>query len=818
MRSAAPPAPGPWAALWTATRHRPLVTGTLAMLAGIVWVVQARQPQDALPWLAALGVAALVAACLCRRWSWLASRLLVTLACFLAGAALFLVQHRVRDTDLVHLSGRTVPQVEATIVEYQRRWAKRPRVVAWTETLGYEGYALLTLPVLRREDQPCSGDRVLVYGVEFYPLAGEPGLSEAKQQDLQDRGAHVAARATALTLLARGDPRPPGDWVLALRGRMERSLEQAMPGPNAVVYSDLLAGMVYGGGEAAASDDVADLFVRSGTFHLLVVSGAQVSLLALVLLFLLRGRRRAVPLWAVPLVGLGLLAFGLVAGLGSSVVRAIAMQVMLLVSFAYGRGYDFPTALALSALGLVVADADLVFRAGPQLTYACTLGVYLAMPAARPGDSLLGHNPFALALRGSLGAWVAATPILVRGTEQLVLLGALANVVAVPLSAIVLYLGLLAIGLGLIWAPLAVPVCVVARSALTLLLASNGFFARLPLAVLDGVTMPAWLAVAWYAAAGSVALGLRSGRPEVAKPGNRGWAVAVGVVIAGGIMWGVGWREVARPAVAVHVLSVGTGQCVLVRAPGGDVLVDAGAPPNLDGDALRARAGLLPHLEMEGVRRLQAVLLTHCHADHCNFVPDLLAALPVQRLLLGPTPPELTDVDADWWWLQRAARERGLTPEPLAAGARLDLGGGAVLEALEPTTLLSGTGADANNNSVVLRLTYGAISVLLPSDIQAEGEQRLLLDYAAHPEVLRSTVLLAAHHGRRTSNTPAFMAAVQPEAIFMSCGRSPLDQEQENLETLVRPGVALWRTAAQGTLRLTTNGRTMRVRADYAPR
>jgi competence protein ComEC len=142
----------------------------------------------------------------------------------------------------------------------------------------------------------------------------------------------------------------------------------------------------------------------------------------------------------------------------------------------------------------------------------------------------------------------------------------------------------------------------------------------------------------------------------------------------------------------------------------------------------------------------------------------------------------------------------GVPYREATAGARIDLGGGAVLEVLAPRE--ASFAGDVNDASLVLRLTYGEASFLLTGDIEARGEELLLSSGAA----LESTVLKVAHHGSLTSTTPAFAQAVAPRVAVVSVGEDnryghPAPAVLERLGD-----AAVLRTDQHGTVRIKTDG------------
>lgn len=777
-------------------RQRPVVGLAIAAIAGIVWADVFAPPPLILT---ALGViAAALSGLSLRRFSGATFKLLL-LAVFLLAATAHAWRITPPRSLLALPASQELARLEARVVRVEYRDPRRQRVVAQVPAL-----AQLSLPPA---PQLHAGD---VLTLEEVLLRGPKSLPQDPQtRQLARQGIHLQGSAERIKSLRHGQP-----WrvtyetgLTQTRARMLAILTDAMPGPTPETYAALLAGMVYGMHATEIPGEIVELFRRSGTVHLLVVSGSQVSIIALTLIFLVRGTRRILPLWGMLIVVSGLVGLAVLAGMGASISRAVAMAVVMLGAFAWGRRYDFATSVALSALVLCLLDTSTVFHVGAQLTYACAAGVGLALPAGRDERTGWLRRNLAGPAWATLGAWAFSAPIILWHFNSIVLAGAAANLVAVPLSAALLCLGLLAIAGGLLWLPLAIPFCQLSRLLLEVMLKSNELFASLPLATLEGVSIsPPWI-IAWYAAVCAVALLLKSPplRSRLLQV-RRGEALASGFAVTGAILLLVVLGQTRTPdGLQVHVLNVGAGQTVLVQAPGANVLVDAGAsaiPGRADQVLFRK---VLPALALRRVRQLDAIIISHAHKDHCNLAARIMLNIPTRRLLLGP------DDGADQGWLQmlQTARERGVEICDMQAGGSLRIAQGAALTALEPRRQAAFRDDPVNNNSLVLRLQHGTTRLLLPADIATEGEARLLRDYP--PQELRADVLLAPHHGSAKSNTTPFLRAVSPGAVIISCGGGSHAPPGRTLLRLEELEVPVWRTDLHGDITVTSDGREFRV-------
>ncbi len=252
----------------------------------------------------------------------------------------------------------------------------------------------------------------------------------------------------------------------------------------------------------------------------------------------------------------------------------------------------------------------------------------------------------------------------------------------------------------------------------------------------------------------------------------------------------------------VDFLDVGQGDAALLVSPTGKtVLVDAGPP----GSAKAIRRAM----RRRGVTRLDLVLVSHAHADHVGGLMDLIGRVPIGRYL----DPGVPHTSATYRRVLLALKRAGIRADTARAGQRIDLGGGATLQILWPEKqLLRGTRSDLNSNSVVARLDYRDVSILLTGDAEQPTEAAL-----RRRTGLRSDVLKVPHHGSAYSSTPAFLARVRPRYAIVSVGRNDYGHPTpQTLRRLSVVGARVYRTDLDGTVHLWTDGRRLRLEAEHA--
>jgi competence protein ComEC len=272
----------------------------------------------------------------------------------------------------------------------------------------------------------------------------------------------------------------------------------------------------------------------------------------------------------------------------------------------------------------------------------------------------------------------------------------------------------------------------------------------------------------------------------------------------------VAWVSVAREWKAagwlsITMLDVGHGDCIIVDAPPAlGMIVDTGTQ-----DAGRAR--LIPYLQARGARSVGALILTHPDEDHIGGASAVLRQWPVAMLLTNGAAGDTMSARR----LERTARRCRVPRVQLAAGMQLQGPQGVTIDVLHPPRgLIAGVAPDSNDNSLVLRLTKGAISVLLTGDIEEEGLPHLL---QANPR-LRATVLKVPHHGSRLGQAgEAFFRAVKPAVAVLSVGHAHGLPAAETMQALDRTRAVVYATREEGSVHLRTDGRRLEVRTFKHP-
>jgi competence protein ComEC len=643
------------------------------------------------------------------------------------------------------------------------------------------------LVALRIQGEVHRGDLARFVGrARVPPPRLNPGGRD-RRAELRARGIALEGSAEVVAVLRRG----PWLWraVDGVRARFAARASALLEPDRAALVTALAVGD-RSGLSAAAEDDLA----RSGLVHLLASSGLHLAVAVLLVRELARRlwlRTRWAPRLRASAVGaLCALPFALVEvlllGAPWPAVRAGVGASVALVGTALARRRDGLTTLAAAAAACAAADPAAAHDLALQLSVAGIAGLLLLtrplrdlLPVPWPAAGAHWLRRFAehMLMLGSCTAAAAlcTAPLLAAAFHRV-------SLVSVAANALGLLPGLAAIPVATLLVPFdALPLWWLADLLAGATLGAAHLFASLPFAALQ-LAAPGLVACAlWYA--GVLLVSRRSFRRALLP-----WAALA--------LLGAAEAAAARVDATMRItfLAVGQGDSAIVQLPNGHaMLVDAGGdlrwPSRFDPGA----RDVIPALAELGVSRLDLVVLTHPHPDHAGGLLSVLDRVPVGELWMT----EEEDVIAAA--VRARALARGIQvrePHPSAlGGVRIEV----------PSHFRRGR--SLNDNSIVLRLVHGEVSVLLAGDVEALAEA----DLAQGPAPLQAEIIKAPHHGSRTSSTDAFLRRVSPR-FSVYCVGAGNRFGFPNSDVLARtPGEHF--STADGAVIAESDGRSLRVRS-----
>ncbi len=563
-------------------------------------------------------------------------------------------------------------------------------------------------------------------------------------------------------------------------------------------------------------------FERTGSFHLFVVSGMHVALLAAALFWLTR-RLRIPPLAATTITIIATGLYALLTGFGAPVQRALLMSSIFFIARLLQRDRNVLNSLGAAILGVLILSPSSLFESSFQMTFlviiaivgiAIPLGEWTFVPYARASrnldqlwldaamhprvtqfrvmlrifgehlEPLLGHRALYLPATLIRIIFWALELLLISMVAELIMLLPMAlyfhratlfalpaNAFSIPLVAILAPLALVTFLLSLISPWLAV---VPAAATALMLHTITGVIAHISRVQIADLRIPGpsqlvamGAVLAWLACCYLVRRSRRSAlMAALALP-----------LIAAMILWPEPPLRTPN-TFEVTAIDVGQGDSLLLVSPEGHtMLIDAGGPVGKGGQAgptgsiLAASASnsfdigedvVSPYLWSRRIRHLDVVVLTHAHSDHMGGMPAILRNFRPRELWVGidPNSPAYAA-------LLHEAVQLNIAVRHLHAGdaANLDQ---LQFTVLAPALAYANSGTPKNNDSLVLRVDYGLASALLAGDAEAPSERTMLENNSIHPV----TLLKIGHHGSRTSTTRDFFAAAAPRYAVVSVGRN----------------------------------------------
>lgn len=660
------------------------------------------------------------------------------------------------------------------------------RAVSYTTT--YADYSLVTLRLTTADGYHC---KARVYDRENLLPSLEPGDEIRGTFTLRDAGVrrgeeteNYLSRGIVLLAYPKGKAERIGSWKhswVYTPQRIAHRLSEQAAGLWANDVSPLIRGVLLGDRTALQEQTaVYDGICISGIAHIVAVSGFHVSILVAVLcLLVVDARKRA--LIGMPLVGL----FCLVTGAGAPVLRAGLMQCILLLAPLARRESDQATSLSAAAFLLLLLNPHAIAGVSFQLSFAATAGIFLAATPIQNGivrrltgekklrsrwlKKLLWAGSGIVAV--SISVQIFSAPLMAAYFGYLSLYSFLSNLLCMWMLTIAFVLSWAVLLLSLVFPGLAALLGSGTAWTMRYILAVSEKLAQLPHSALytENRWVLFWLALVYLV----FIIALLTG----GKRGFQPW-VPAGVsciMLCAVLLFGM------RAEPSVNVLDIGQGLCTAVLTQKGTVVVDCGG--NRDGGAGKHCAA---YLGARGRERIDALILTHLHADHANGVEDLLARVQVEHLFL---PPE--EDSALRSRILQLAREQGTSIHEVSQDIKLHL------DSLSMTVFAPLEQGDANESGLSCLGAMGEFDFLITGDMQ-EGTEFQLVGHSQLPQL---DLLVVGHHGSAASTGRVLLSQTQPAHAAISVGYNNYGHPaEETLQRLQEWRIPYYRTDNAGDI------------------
>jgi len=664
------------------------------------------------------------------------------------------------------------------------------------------------------------GDTIRVTGKLFKPegFANPGGFDYAAY--LSQSGIYYTVsvkNADKIEILRRGKGifRTIQDW----RERIRQAFLSSTSGPGSAILQAMTLGE-----EGRLTDEMRDQFMAAGVTHIISISGSHLGMVALLcfglirwLLFLLPERSyhrltlrtdpKKIAAWlTLPLV----VFYTLLAGGQVSTVRSLVMVSAGLLALILDREHALVHALALAALGILMASPQAIFDISFQLSYisvlvigtVVTLWSELGVEARNRFQKF--RNSAGLLIIISLATSLATGPVVAHYFNQFSFAGIVSNMIVVPFA------GMLVVPLGLSTGLLSLfthhlPLAGLDQFLSDLFVSVVAFFSRIPGAEFHppAPSLP-WLALSTIFLVSFAAfvrpLLLAKFKPfEASARTSR--AAVVGMLLPGVLLtMMLMTRFLPLQHAVVSFPDVGQGDAALIELPSGKtVLIDGGGSRENRFDI--GRRILAPYLWNKGIHRLDLVILSHPHPDHMNGLVFILKKFRVREVWTSGLDTDLPGCEE----FREALRDRNTSHRIVSADDPPLMLGAAFVQVLHPaqgyTTHARQAYAAENDRSLVVRIRSEGRAFLFTGDIGAEAEK----DMVRNVRDLKCDLLKVPHHGSKSSSSDIFVATARSGAGIVTVGRgnSYGHPSKEVLERYSDRGTSLYRTDTGGALRVT---------------
>ena len=555
-------------------------------------------------------------------------------------------------------------------------------------------------------------------------------------------------------------------WIDRQRSQLSQQIDKALAQGE---FKGMIHALAIG-----LRDDISqrqwNVLLKTGTNHLMAISGLHVGLVAGLAFFVLRWvwGRSAKLLCYLPATKVGAVAaiaaallYATLAGFSIPTQRALIMVVVFMLAIISQRSRRPSDGLLLALLLVLLIDPLAVMDAGFWLSFAAVAIILLGMSGRLKQQGLWwkwGRVHVLIA--------IALLPLTLLLFQKASMISPIANFIAVPIvSLLVVPLVLLAVLLLPIASALANGMLQLADYCLQLLWPLLNWLAGLPgVQIYQGLVnewmiIPVCIGVVWLLA-------------------PQGWPARWLGAVWLAIVFLVPLPRPQHGEAYFSLLDVGQGLAAVVRTRNRTLVFDSG--PKFSDSFDTGEAVVLPYLLNSGVKRVDTLIVSHGDNDHIGGVESLMQYLPVTKLLTS-SMDKLVGNDV----------------LPCQKGQRWQWDGVA-FEMLHPG---SGVGVDENNSSCVLKVSSQGGSVLLTGDIERRAEQQLL---AANKSELAADVLVVPHHGSKTSSTPGFVAAVSPQWALFPVGHANRFRlpRAEVVERYINNGANILLTGQQGGIEM----------------
>ncbi len=643
---------------------------------------------------------------------------------------------------------------------------------------------------LGSEESPAMGSMILVEG-KFRPFAHARNPGEFDAADYYRVSGQQGRLMKASYLAESGGFSAFREGLYRVREYLSLLIDACYPEKEASVMGAMLLGE-----KATLDEGIKNLYQQNGIIHILAISGLHLSILGMGFHKLLH--RMHVPGLVNIILSVALIyCYGIMTGMGISIVRAFVMFGLKLCADLCGRTYDLLTAMTAAAFLILVQQPLYLTQSGFLFSFGavCGIGLLPSVSCHFPAlpDRFPKGNRFLQAL--FTGGWISlcTLPVYLCFYYEFPPYSVLLNLIVIPCMGVLFLSGIAVMGAAACLLPLGRLAAVPGVWILGFYEKCATFVLRLPGRRWVTGCPENWQVIA-YLAILATAVFLTAGKTKKGGKGHFWCAVICAVVL-------LGFR--IPQGFEITMLDIGQGDCIyLADGQGGHYLIDGGSSDQKEVETYQ----IDPFLKFRGVSRLDAVFVTHSDADHISGIMGLMEDCGETGIKIGCLYlPDLAKESRDENYLELAALAQGcgIPVRLLHEGERLQ-SGKLMLTCMHPDK--SYVNSDANAGSIVLYLTYENFSALFTGDLEGEGErlvtERLSDMRGTSRPAGRITLLKVAHHGSKNSTEESFLEMVNPRIALISAGRNNSygHPHKETLKRLADRECRIYQTPESGAV------------------
>lgn len=650
---------------------------------------------------------------------------------------------------------------------------------------------------LGAEENPAMGSMILVEG-KFRPFAHARNPGEFDAADYYRVSGQQGRLMRASCLAQSRDYSVFREGLYRCREYLSLLIDACYPEKEASVMGAMLLGE-----KAMLDEGIKSLYQQNGIIHILAISGLHISILGMGFHKLLR--RLCITNSVNIILSLALMyCYGMMTGMGISVVRAFVMFGMKLCADLCGRTYDLLTAMTTAAFLILVEQPLYLTQSGFLFSFGAVCGIGFLPSVSRQFPVLSDRFPVGNRFLQALfaGVWISlcTLPVYLCFYYEFPPYSVLLNLIVIPCMGALFLSGILVMGAAACFLPLG------------------------RLAAVPGVCI-----LGCYEKLCNFCVKLPGQRWITGRPQNWQVVVFLGILAAavffsasikrrrflGAVFCAAFLLTFHMPGgFEITMLDIGQGDCIyLADGQGGHYLIDGGSSDRKEVETYQ----IVPFLKYRGVSRLNAVFVTHSDVDHISGIKGLMEDCGETGMEIGCLYlPDLAKESRDENYLELAAQARdcNIPVRFLHEGECLQ-NKKIMLTCFHPDK--SYVNSNANAGSTVLYLTYENFSALFTGDLEGEGErlvtERLsdMRGSAALPEQI--TLLKVAHHGSKNSTEETFLEMVDPKIALVSAGRenSYGHPHRETLERLADRECRIYQTPVSGAVTVRVVNGSVRV-------